>query len=183
MNFGSTPIPHIQYGQTWGSEARNLAIGYFQYTKPYWQQEGYTYQDVGALERFGIDPMKPAGGGVIMQANAYGYPVDGYTTGYTMKLPPPANMQLAQQIPRSFNTLQVIDSGDGIDDALPTAGDNPVDAVNWWQGRSKEEQTEMDLRRQLAELHKRRTRKTPAKPEDVAQAADIQNYLDDNSHY
>lgn len=120
--------------QYWGSEGsnNNARYGYTQWAKPRWEQMYYKYQDAAALERFGIDPMRPAPG-VVMMANPYGYPIDGYTTGYTMKLPPPAEFELAARTPRSSNMPSVIETSDGTTGMSVLPGDSPVDYVNDWQ--------------------------------------------------
>lgn len=115
-----TPVPiHPVFGlhewtQSWGSESRNIPIGYIENRKPRWQILKYSYEDPGALERFGVDPAHPAQGGVIMTADSYGYPLQGYTTGYSRKMPPSnIGMEAASQIPRSGMEMTVVGLSDG----------------------------------------------------------------------
>ena len=103
-----------EYGQSWGSESRNIPIGYIEHRKPRWQVLKYSYEDPGAMERFGIDPRNPAQGGMIMSANSYGYPLEGFTTGYSVKLPPSnIGIQAASQVPRSGLDMTVVGVSDG----------------------------------------------------------------------
>lgn len=112
--------------QSWGSESANIPFGYYERPKPRWQQIAHGYQDAAALDRFGIDPTRPAGPNIIMNANAYGVPIDGFTTGYSVKLPP-ANIgiQNASTIPRSGNQPVTV----GNDNGTGTAVD-PVNELN-----------------------------------------------------
>jgi hypothetical protein len=109
----------------------NAVYGYETHVKPRWQQKSFEYQDPAALEKFGLDPLHGHQSGVVNQADSYGYPVDGYTTGYTVKLPPPADLAAAERTPRSFNIPQVVEACDGVTSTNPVPGDNPVDWINW----------------------------------------------------
>lgn len=126
-----TPIPaHPSEVQSWGSEGVNQAFGAIEAPKPRWSVPSIFYQDVAALERFGVDPLNPPSGrGAVLSANSYGYPIDGYTTGYTVKLPPSgADPQVAQRTPISGNQPTVVASSNG-EDASPLLGipsDEPV---------------------------------------------------------
>jgi hypothetical protein len=111
--------------QSWGSEGRNPAFGYSERPKHRWRLDATRYQDIAALERFGVDPLKPAGHGIVMNANSYGYQIDGFTTGYTVKLPPPADPVAAQRTPRSGNQPAIIGVSDGSDE--PAVGTVPSD--------------------------------------------------------
>jgi hypothetical protein len=127
---------HLDYATFLGSDLSNAnaAYGYVEHKKPRWTQLAREYQDVGALERFGIDPTKPVPLGVTVTADPYGYPIDGYTTGYTTKLPPPADMVAAQRTPRSFNVPAIVQSGNGME----TIGTPPVPPDEQSTGPGKE---------------------------------------------
>ncbi len=138
----STPLPlatpgvHLDTASFLGSERSNLnaAYGYIEHRKPRWTQRVREYQDIGAIEKFGIDPTKPTPLGVTVMADPYGFPIDGYTTGYTMKLPPPADMEVAKRTPRSFNSLSVIAQSDGSETSFVPPGlnmDNPDATWNY----------------------------------------------------
>lgn len=121
--------------QSWGSEANNkhAKYGYWEHAKPRWQQIGFEYHDMAALAKFGIDPRRPPGGGIIMSANHYGFPQMGYTTGYTTKLPPPANFEVARRTPLSSNSPSIVEASDGTN-AVPTIpSDDPVNYINTWK--------------------------------------------------
>lgn len=158
--ISSLPLPNHQPVQLqyWGSESnnQNALYGYVSQAKPRWEQTAYTYQDAAALERFGIDATRPAGQGVVMGGDGYGYPVDGYTTGYTVKLPPPANFDLAQKIPLSFNMPSVVEASDGTDTIPNIPGDNPVDYVNWWQYGDRTQNARRQLVLKTQELERLR---------------------------
>ncbi|MGI9142731.1 MAG: hypothetical protein ACR2IJ_06025 [Fluviibacter sp.] len=127
----STPLPgavvgvHYDQSPSWGSQGsnENAAYGYIQPIKKRWTQQVREYDDPAALERFGIDPTKRTPQGVVTMADPFGFPVDGYTTGYTVKLPPPANFAAAEQTPRSFNGIGVVESGNGSDVGPPPVPD------------------------------------------------------------
>lgn len=87
--------------QQWGSEGTNRAFGYTDYTRHRYSHTKSHFQDIAALDKFGLDPRSKSTTGIITQATGYGFPIDGYTTGYTVKLPPPAYPSIASQIPRS----------------------------------------------------------------------------------
>lgn len=128
LDYTAQPIAPVwglhEWGQSWGSESRNIPIGYIEHRKPRWQVLKYKYEDPGALERFGIDPRNPAQGGMIMSANSYGYPLQGFTTGYSVKMPPSnIGMEAASQVPRSGLDMTVVGISNG---ATP----DPVDVVN-----------------------------------------------------
>lgn len=133
--LGPTTEPvHVHYAMG-GSEFLsndNALYGYIEHLKPRWQTLYGRYQDAAALDRFGYDPLHPPGPGVTLQADSYGYPEDGWTTGYTTKLPPPADFAESQQTPASFNTMQIVSAGNGqmSTDAVP--GDNPIDYINYF---------------------------------------------------
>ncbi len=126
-----TPLPiRPPQTQSWGSEGLNPAFGASEAPKRQWSIPSIVYQDVAALERFGVDPLAPPSGrGVVLSANSYGYPIDGYTTGYTVKLPPSgADITVAQQTPISGNQPSVVMSSAG-GDGSPITGvpsDEPV---------------------------------------------------------
>lgn len=119
----------------------NATYGYVEHKKPRWTQQVREYEDAAALERFGIDPTKPVPLGVTVTSDPYGYPIDGYTTGYTIKLPPPADPVAAQRTPKSFNLPQVVSRGSGDETMAPPPlpaneivvgpGQDPVDAMEW----------------------------------------------------
>ena len=118
--------------ENFGSEASNYnaTYGYLQHPKPRHQDVRFEYHDAGAMERFGIDPTKPVPLGVTVTADPYGYPLDGFTTGYTIKLPPPADLVAAQNTPKSFNIPSVVARSDGSDFVPAIPGDRPIDYVN-----------------------------------------------------
>lgn len=122
------PVPDLHIGQqTWGSESYNIPIGYIQNRKPRWQMINQVYTDPAALDRFGIDPNHPAAG-VIMSANSYGYPLDGFTTGYMSKLPPSViPEEMAKQIPRSGLQPAVVGAEGGVDISGPSPDPNASD--------------------------------------------------------
>ena len=125
---------HVQV-QAGGSEFLsndNSVYGYIEHLKPRWEIIHSVYQDAGALDRFGYDPTHPPGPGVTLQSDGYGYPEDGWTTGYTTKLPPPADFAVAQQTPASFNTMQIVSAGNGQMSTEDIPGDNPVDFINYF---------------------------------------------------
>lgn len=144
-SYGSIPA-HVQNheAQMWGSEGVNIKQGYRENKKGRWQQMGYQYQDVGALDTFGVLPMKPPGPGVVMTSDGYGYPVDGYTTGYTTKLPPPANLETALKLPRGSNQISVVAASDGYDGVSPIPSSDPVNYVNWWRYGDAAQQAELE---------------------------------------
>lgn len=137
--------------QMWGSEGNqyNAKIGYLQNRKPRWEQISIKYKDIAALNKFGIDPTRPPGGGIIMQANSYGYPLDGYTTGYTYKLPPPADFEVASRVPLSFNQPAIIEASDGTSAVPAIPSDDPVQFVNLWRYGDPEQQATVDRVRRL----------------------------------
>lgn len=129
----NTPLPgavvgvHYDESPSWGVQANNFnaAYGYLEPVKKRWTQSMREYDDPAALERFGIDPTKRPPPGVVVMADPYGFPMDSYTTGYTVKLPPPiSDPALVEQTPRSFNTIGVVESGNGSDAAPPPIPDN-----------------------------------------------------------
>lgn len=123
----STPLPgavvgvHYDSSPSWGAQANNYnaAYGYIEPVKKRWTQRTRMYEDPAALERFGIDPTKRPPTGVVVMADPYGFPVDGYTTGYTVKLPPPVNFEAVAQTPKSFNMIGIVERGNGTDSAPP----------------------------------------------------------------
>lgn len=149
----STPLPkavqgvHLD-GAFWGSESNNdnATYGYVEHRKPRWQEYKRQYQDPAAMERFGIDPTRPVPLGVTVTADPYGYPIDGYTTGYTVKLPPPADIVAAQRTPKSFNVPAIVGRGDGSDEMPPPPvpdseestgpGFDPANGPDWKYGPS-----------------------------------------------
>lgn len=146
--YVSVPLPeavrtvHFDITRHLGSEQNNAnaVIGWSEAPKARWQTVYKMYQDVGAMERFGIAPGQPVPAGVVTQGDAYGYPVDQYTTGYTTKLPPPADPVAAQNTPKSFNVPSVIARGNGGDAISDQPGDNPYDFVNEWTYGDAEQQ-------------------------------------------
>jgi hypothetical protein len=155
----SVPLTHRREVQSWGSESNNsnAEISWFEAPKPRWQQIRAIHTDIAALERFGVDPTRPAGAGVVMQANTYGYPIEGYTTGYTFKLPPPANFEGAVRTPRSGNIPSVVEASDGTDGVPTVSGDTPVDHIEQWpypkeDDRRDVEREALSQRRLEAEL-------------------------------
>ena len=112
----------------------NAIYGYMTHKKPRWTNRTREFVDLAALERHGIDPTKPVPAGVIVSADPYGYPIDGFTTGYTTKLPPPADPVVAINTPKSFNVPAVVqssngsggDSGEPIDDQTGQLGTQPL---------------------------------------------------------
>jgi hypothetical protein len=131
-----TPYPHSgDQVQFWGSEAQHTAFGYANTPKYRWQRRTTLYQDIAALERFGIDPTRPAGPGIITQANSYGYAIDGFTTGYTVKLPPPADPQAAQRTPRSGLAPSIVASSETSTEpvAAPAPSTEPAEQDPAWE--------------------------------------------------
>ena len=112
---------HVDRAQFLGSNKTNAnaAYGYIEHVKRRWTQQVREYEDAGALDRFGIDPTKPVPLGVTVTADPYGYPIDGYTTGYTVKLPPPADIVAAQNTPKSFNVPAIVQRGNGDETMAP----------------------------------------------------------------
>lgn len=132
-------VPGVHHFSTTflGSELTNAnaVYGFVQRAKPRWQETSREYQDVGAMERFGIDPTKPVPLGVTVTADPYGYPIDGWTTGYTVKLPPPADPVAAQRTPKSFNVIGVVERGNGSNVAPSVVpGDTPIESLSWRGG-------------------------------------------------
>jgi hypothetical protein len=127
----STQIEGVHYDQTpyLGSQHsnQNAVYGYIRETKPRWTNTSRQFNDLAALERHGIDPTRPVPAGVVVMADPYGYPVDGFTTGYTTKLPPPSDLQVAQNTPKSFNVPSVVQRGDGGGSTSGVPGDQPTD--------------------------------------------------------
>lgn len=164
----SVPLPEVINGVHYftsghlGSQHSNAnaVYGYSEPAKPRWQEDRFTMQDVGALERFGIDPTKPVPLGVVMQADPYGYPIDGFTNGYTTKLPPPADPVAAEKTPKSYNVLGVVAKSDGAGVVNSVPGDapidfDPVDAVNGWTYGENSLGTGATVRAKLSEATKK----------------------------
>jgi hypothetical protein len=116
--------------QSWGSEGLNPAFGAREAPKRNWATSSTTYQDIAALERFGVDPLAPpTGKNVVLASTSYGYPIDGYTTGYTVKLPPSgADITVASKVPISGLQPSVVASSAGGEGAPITGvpSDEPV---------------------------------------------------------
>ena len=137
--ISNVPLPQTTYtvhrwNQGGGNEFisnSNAVYGYVTHVKPRWQQTAFEYQDPAALEKFGLDPLHGHQSGVVNQCDSYGYPVDGYTTGYTMKLPPPVDFAAAEMTPRTGNEMQIVEASDGSSAVPPEVGDNPVDWINF----------------------------------------------------
>lgn len=142
----SRALGHHNELATWGSEANNdhACYGFWERPKHRWEQLAYEYHDIGALAKFGIDPRRPPGGGIIMSANHYGFPQMGFTTGYTTKLPPPANFAVASQTPASGNTPAIIEASDGTNAVPSIPSDDPVQYINMWKYGDKEQQANLD---------------------------------------
>ena len=148
-----TPVPigptwtvH-EHAQSWGSEALNIPIGYITNRKPRWQIVSYQYQDVGAMEKFGVHPGDNTGD-IIMTAGHYGFPLQGFTTGYTTKLPPTnIGMQAASQVPRSGVSMSTVAVGGGTAPP-PTNTANAIDYMS---------QKEPDLLKYVNDYQRRQT--------------------------
>lgn len=142
----SRKLGHYNEVATWGSEANNdhACYGYWEHAKPRWEQISYEYHDMGALDKFGIDPRRPPGAGIIMSANSYGFPQMGYTTGYTTKLPAPANFEVASHTPVSSNTPSIIEASDGTNAVPSIPSDDPVEYINMWKYGDETQQRNAD---------------------------------------
>lgn len=118
------PDSFPQY-QSWGTEAYNPAFGYTESKRRRWHNEKERFQDIAALNKFGLDPRSKKTIGIITQATGYGFPIDGYTTGFTSKLPPPAYPTIASQIPRSGLNPRIV--GTVYDEIAQQGGESPQD--------------------------------------------------------
>lgn len=162
--YVSVPLPeavarvHYDITSHLGSEQNNAnaVIGWSEAPKARWQTVYKLYQDAAAMERFGFAPGMPVPAGVVTQGDPYGYPIDQYTTGYTTKLPPPADPVAAQNTPKSFNVPSVVARGSGSDSVSDQPGDNPYDFVESWtygdatqQGQREQAATATDRLRAL----------------------------------
>jgi hypothetical protein len=137
-----TQIEGVHYDQSpyLGSEQSNAnaVYGYMVETKPRWTNVTREFNDLAAMERHGIDPTRPVPAGVIVMADPYGFAVDGFTTGYTTKLPPPADPVAAQNTPKSFNVMSVVERGNGGGTTSGIGNDEPVNSPSYAYGTDPE---------------------------------------------
>jgi len=120
----------VWHGGSVGLSNSNAVYGTIEHVKPRHQVLGETHQDVAALEKFGLHPLGCTSSQLVNQADNYGYPIMGYTTGYTTKLPPPANFEAAIRTPRSSNYPQLVSSSNGIEPTPPAQTSDLVKLLN-----------------------------------------------------
>jgi hypothetical protein len=124
---------HYETSQHFGSQAtnHNAVYGYVYPIKHRFEDTMFRFQDPAALERFGIDPTRPVPLGVTVTADPYGFPLQGFTTGYTTKLPPPAlDIATASRLPQSFNQIGFASSSNGNGGTSTVPSDEPVSFAN-----------------------------------------------------
>lgn len=146
----ATRIEGVHYDQSpyLGSEQSNAnaVYGYMVETKPRWTNVTREFNDLAAMERHGIDPTRPVPAGVVVMADPYGFPIDGFTTGYTTKLPPPADPITAQNTPKSFNVISVVEKSNGSGTTSGIGSDEPVNNEAYAYGDAAGRATQMQGR-------------------------------------